>query len=70
MQTKRIDQFYPYHDRSFGCGDGENGRCSVGWPDDGFRVVVGVLQPPTMRTMPFVRVGNDASVPHALRPYA
>lgn len=65
MQTERIDQFYPYHDRSFGCGDGENGRCSVGGPE--CRVVVGVSHPPTMRTMPFVRAGIDIGVPVAFR---
>lgn len=58
--------FYPYHDTSFGCGDGENGRCSVGGPE--FRVVVGVSHPPTMRTMPFVRGGIDSGAPVALRP--
>lgn len=67
-QRKSTERLYPYHDTSFGCGDGENGRCSVGGPDDGFRVDVGVLHP-TIRTMPFVRDGIDAGVPDEFKPY-
>lgn len=58
---------YPYHDTSFGCGDGENGRCNVGGPtpmllfilDKEFRVAAAL---PTTRTMPFVRSGGIAGV--------
>lgn len=44
----------PYHDTSFGCGDGENGRCNIGGPTL-MPLVALVAAPPTMRTMPLAR---------------
>lgn len=52
----------PYHDTSFGCGDGENGRCNIGGPTlmplprpVAFVLPGALPMPPTIRTMPFAR---------------
>lgn len=50
--------FYPYHETSFGWGDGENGRCNVGGggPTQMPLVAVVVVCPaPTILMIPFVR---------------
>lgn len=55
---------HAYHETSFGCGDGENGRCNVGGGAEQILLIelvndpaVGFAFPPpaTIRTIPFVR---------------